>query len=290
MTGCRLRPGGGAAGIERWAASLVGVQFAPHRHDTYAIGMTLTGVQTFRYRGELRHCLPGEWHVLHPDEEHDGAPGTDDGFGYRIFYIDPALIQAALPGALPFVPDPVIRHVDPAMTAYLRDISGPLDDIESAELTASIADTLRHHAGPAHTRPAPDIAAMSRVRTLLADDPTTAHPAAELERIAGYDRWSIARQFRAAYGTSPTRYRTTRRLEVARQLLRAGMSVADAASSSGFADQSHLTRAFKSAHGITPGAWLSAVSQGLDDGHHVRAAVPQLDRLGEEPVADIQQR
>ncbi|WP_331459548.1 AraC family ligand binding domain-containing protein, partial [Nonomuraea sp. SBT364] len=24
----------------------------PHRHDTYAIGITLTGVQTFRYRGE----------------------------------------------------------------------------------------------------------------------------------------------------------------------------------------------------------------------------------------------
>jgi hypothetical protein len=33
--------------------------FAPHRHDTYAIGITLAGVQTFRYRSEQRHCLPG---------------------------------------------------------------------------------------------------------------------------------------------------------------------------------------------------------------------------------------
>ncbi|MGW0551366.1 hypothetical protein [Streptomyces altiplanensis] len=35
--------------------------------------MTLTGVQTFHHRGEQRHCLPGERHVLHPDELRDGA-------------------------------------------------------------------------------------------------------------------------------------------------------------------------------------------------------------------------
>ncbi|MFC7613446.1 AraC family ligand binding domain-containing protein [Actinokineospora soli] len=226
MTGATLRFGGGAAGIERMAASLVGVSFAPHRHDTYAVGMTLTGVQTFRYRGEVRHCLPGEWHVLHPDELHDGAPGTDDGFGYRIFYVDPALVQAAVGGALPFVPDPVVRDPDPALRAYLRDWDRPLDEVEAVELTAAIADTLSRRAG---ARPALDVAAVSRVRALLADDPTRPHPAAELERVAGLDRWSVARQFRAAYGTSPTRFRTLRRLDVARRLAVAGRPLAEAA-------------------------------------------------------------
>jgi hypothetical protein len=60
-------------------------------------------VQTFRYRGETRHCLPGECHILHPDELHDGRAGTPEGFGYRIVYVDPALVQQALGGrALPF--------------------------------------------------------------------------------------------------------------------------------------------------------------------------------------------
>ncbi len=54
--------------------------FAPHRHDVYAIGLTTGGVQTFRYRGSRRVCLPGQLHVLHPDETHDGAAATDDGF------------------------------------------------------------------------------------------------------------------------------------------------------------------------------------------------------------------
>ena len=86
-----------------------GQAFAPHRHDTYAIGITLAGVQTFRYRGERRQCLPGQCHILHPDEMHDGGAGTDEGFGYRIAYIDPPLIQQALGGRpLPFVADPVL--------------------------------------------------------------------------------------------------------------------------------------------------------------------------------------
>ena len=42
-----------------------------HRHDTYAIGCTLAGVQSFHYRRGLRHSLPGGVLVLHPDEAHD---------------------------------------------------------------------------------------------------------------------------------------------------------------------------------------------------------------------------
>src|SRR5258708_19986419 len=67
-----MRLGRSARGLERVEARFVGQAFSPHRHDSYAIGLTLEGVQTFRYRGAQRLCLPGECHVLHPDELHDG--------------------------------------------------------------------------------------------------------------------------------------------------------------------------------------------------------------------------
>lgn len=264
--GHRLRFGGGAAGIERLEAALRGEAFAPHRHDTYAIGVTLAGVQTFRYRGEQRHCLPGEWHVLHPDEPHDGAPGTDDGFGYRIVYLDPALVQDALGGRpLPFVPDPVLRPDGPdrALGGFLRHIDEPLDELEAAELTSAIADLLARHAGGPRSRTgkaALDLAALKRVRALLLDDPATWHPVEDLERVAGLDRWTIARQFRAAFGTSPTRFRTMRRLDLARSLMREGHRLSEVAVLAGFADQSHLTRMFKRTYGLTPAAWQSATA------------------------------
>ncbi len=195
-SGLRLRFGRGADGIERLAASMAGDAFSPHRHDTYAIGMTLTGVQTFHYRGEQRHCLPGEWHVLHPDELHDGAAGTDEGFGYRIFYVDPCLVQEALGGApLPFVADPVIaRHdVDPALVAWLAYMDEPLGDFERIEVTLAVARLLsRHGTVRPGQRGALAVDALARVRDLIADDPAVRHPVAEFERISGLDRWTIA--------------------------------------------------------------------------------------------------
>lgn len=66
-------------GIERTEVRFHGNGFTPHRHDTYALGLTLHGVQTFRYRGVERFSMPGNVIVLHPDEVHDGAAGTDAG-------------------------------------------------------------------------------------------------------------------------------------------------------------------------------------------------------------------
>ncbi|BBK42679.1 AraC family transcriptional regulator [Allostella vacuolata] len=260
MGGHRLRMGGGAAGIERLEASFRGRPFAPHRHDTYAIGITVAGVQTFGYRGRRWQCLPGECHILHPDELHDGAAGTEAGFGYRIAYVDPALIQEALDGRpLPFVADPVVRgrDVPPALVEWLHRIDEPIDGFERLELASALAGFLARHAGAPPLRPVPlRLAALRRVRDLIVGDPRMLHPLEEFERLSGIDRWTIARQFRAAFGTSPSRFRTMRQLDLARRLMAGGTPLSEAALEAGFADQSHLSRQFKRAYGLTPARWM----------------------------------
>jgi AraC-like DNA-binding protein len=86
--------------------------------------------------------------------------------------------------------------------------------------------------------------------------------AATLEKITGTDRFTLTRHFRRAYGTSPDRYRTRRRLDLARAAIERGVPLSQAASEAGFADQSHLTRQFKQAYGLTPARWASAVKLG----------------------------
>jgi AraC-like ligand binding domain len=51
----RIRFASGAEGIERLEARLHGQAFSVHSHDTYAIGITLSGIQTFHFRGERSH-------------------------------------------------------------------------------------------------------------------------------------------------------------------------------------------------------------------------------------------
>jgi len=62
-----IRFGTGTLGLERAEVYLSTCAFEPHRHDTYTIGITRAGVQTFRYRGTRRVSLPGQLVILHPD-------------------------------------------------------------------------------------------------------------------------------------------------------------------------------------------------------------------------------
>ncbi len=60
-----------------------------------------------------------------------------------------------------------------------------------------------------------------------------------LSQVSGRDRWSLSRDFRTLYGTSPWRYVMMRRLDFCRQRMRAGERLVDIAADAGFADQSH---------------------------------------------------
>lgn len=259
----RIRIAPAIAGIERAEALLHGQAFSPHRHDTYAIGLTLSGVQSFRFRGQRWHCLPGQAQILHPDELHDGGSGTGDAFGYRIVYVDPSLVQDALPGQpLPFVEQPVIDAcmLAAAHASEIWDLEDDTDDLTRTELVDSVVSLLsRATATRAAVTGTLALDRLLQVRDLLIATPTRRHSTAELERVCGLDRWTLARQFRAAFGTSPSRFRTLRQLQLARRLIERGSSLARAAIDAGFADQSHLSRQFKRAYGLTPARWAAAL-------------------------------
>ncbi len=261
----RIRFGPAAAGIERAEAQFIDHAFAPHRHATYAIGITLRGVQTFRYRGASRHCLPGECHILHPDELHDGRAGTVDGFGYRIVYLDPALVQQALGGrALPFVAAPVIgpAHAAGCLASGVWNLDDPIDTLAGVDIVASVTQLLVSAAGQPSTGRSHALAlpALMRVRDLIVSDGHRQLDMQALEQAAGLDRWTLARQFRALFGTSPSRFRTQCQLDRVGGLLGNGASLSAAAIEGGFSDQSHMTRHFKATYGLTPGTWAQSLS------------------------------
>ena len=232
-----------------------------HRHDTYAIGITLSGVQSFRFRGAQWHCLPGQCHILHPDEPHDGGTATEASFRYRMVYLDPALIQAAQGGApLPFVADPVVDGalLPQGCASEIWNLDEAVDDIGRTELVLAVVNLLAAVSSSAARRPAVlDLGRLLRVRDLLAASPAQGHSMDDLERAADLDRWTLARQFRLAFGTSPSRFRTLRRLDRTRQSIKGGSSLAEAAVEAGFADQSHMSRQFKRAYGLTPARWAA---------------------------------
>lgn len=245
--------------IERIEAYFHGHGFEMHRHDTYAIGHTLTGVQSFRYGNEQVNNLPGQTIVLHPDEPHDGHAGTEDGFRYRMFYLQPAMIQQVLGGKpLPFIKggfssDPRLFK---ATQTLLKDLNSPLDALELDDAVFDIAVALQDAAGVRRGRQRVDYVAAQRARELLLASLEQGVSLDDLEQASDTDRWRLSRDFRVLFGTSPHRYLTLRRLDLVRHSIACGMSLTDASVMAGFSDQSHMTRHFVKAFGYPPGRWL----------------------------------
>jgi AraC-like DNA-binding protein len=258
--------------LERVDACFSGTAFAPHRHDVYAIGTTLTGVQSFDYRGSTRFSQAGQMVVLHPDELHDGRAGDDRAFRYRTAYIAPAVIQEVLAGtSLPFVADGVSR--DPRLRrpicALLEDYSRPLAKLEQQDTLFDLAMALQAVSGVVRPIKKVNRTAAIRARDYIEAAIDRSFSLGDLERATHHDRWQLSRDFRAMFGTSPYRYLIARRLERARRMMLAGCATAATAHACGFSDQSHFGRTFKKTYGLTPKAWLKA-SAGSHD-HSISA-------------------
>lgn len=252
-------------GIERIQAQFRGDAFDLHRHDTYALGVTMRGVQTFRYRGERRYSQPGRVIILHPDELHDGGAATEDGLVYRMLYLEPSVLFQCLEAArigLPFVDDPIVEddRLAGLLLAALGELDRELDELFVDDFVSRLADGLVQHARLPQ-RPLGSIAwgQAKAAREYLEAHVTRGVRSQELEQITGLDRFALARHFRAAFATSPHRFLLMRRLQQAKALIVEGEPIAEVAAATGFADQSHLTRHFKKAFGIAPGAWSSMV-------------------------------
>ncbi|WP_320198461.1 helix-turn-helix domain-containing protein [Agrobacterium sp. rho-13.3] len=251
----------GMEGCERIEAFFSGPAYQPHRHDTYAIGRTLSGVQRFQYRGQASAGVPGTVIVLHPDELHDGQAGTEDGFHYQMIYLDPLLVQQALGygHALPFIPQGVSR--DPRLLAAIDRIVGhisePMETLQYDDAVFDIAKALQAAAPPTGRRKIslPDYQAADKARDYLRHSEGQVVSLEQLEALTGRDRWKLSRDFRAVFGTSPYRYLTLRRLDRAKAQIIDGRPLVQVALDAGFADQAHLTRHFRNSFGMTPAQW-----------------------------------
>jgi AraC-like DNA-binding protein len=90
--------------------------------------------------------------------------------------------------------------------------------------------------------------------------PDTQVSLAELASLSGVSRFQLLRGFAREVGITPHAYLVQQRVRLARRLLADGEAPAQAAIQAGFADQSHMTRAFVRQLGITPSRYRAAIA------------------------------
>ena len=263
-------------GIETLRAHFKGHAYDPHWHDSYLVGVTEQGVQQFNCRRQRHASTPGQVFLLEPGEIHDGDAPTDDGFTYRMLYLDPAWIADNVSGLFEQAPvdyQPGFAATlsrDPRLVSAIWFAFGALHEREPLIVRQGALDTLlerltdqlawraRHQSDP--RLPAVALRARDYLQAHFRQD-------TDLQALAlacGVDRFRLSRAFKAAFGLPPHAYLVQLRLARARRLLAQGLRPAEVASDVGFADQSHLGRWFLRAYGMTPAAYRNRCT-GLPD-------------------------
>jgi AraC family transcriptional regulator len=141
--------------------------------------------------------------------------------------------------------------------AMVREIEEgcPHGGLYAESLSASVVLRIaRTHGRSRPERGTLTAAQLRRVDELIADGIADGLTLTALADAAGYSKAHFVRLFRRATGTSPHRYVLLRRLEQARHLIETStLPLAEVASATGFASQSHLNAAFARFYRCTPG-------------------------------------
>ena len=262
----RLHGVGGWPEVEALHATLVHPRFPMHSHEQVAVGLVLDGVTRYRQRGASAAAPPGWVFVIDAEEPHIGLSSESGGYTYRVLYL-PRKIVAAAAGAVPAslrlkqAPDPAGALLRPLLELHrIVAVGGP--ELRRDELMIEVAAAVGRRSGNTVVDEVPAIGQERRAVQVAQDylnDNIAGRPT--LSEVAGVVGLSVSRLshvFTAQAGMSMHAWLVDRRVARARQLLRDGMAPADVATSTGFADQAHLTRQFRRRVAVTPGAYAAA--------------------------------
>ncbi|WOD15104.1 AraC family transcriptional regulator [Paraburkholderia kirstenboschensis] len=267
------------AGVEATVAQTAHA-FPRHSHDRFGVGVILSGGhKSASGRGPVE-ARANDAIMVNPGEVHDGSPLDERGRAWRMLYFEPSMLVSAaaeLSGAAareieltqPVVHEPLLKHLFERLFAVAVEAPCAPDALarEQAllELLAHLLDAhatrqaTRQASNQTHalsSRPAGPIA---RAKARIDDDPSAPLTLADLASEARMSRFQLLRAFAHEIGLPPYAYRMQRRVALARQWIGRGASLADAAAAAGFADQSHMTRAFVRLLGVTPANYAAAI-------------------------------
>jgi AraC family transcriptional regulator len=238
-----------------------GTFLAPHVHERATFAVMLDGAFDLRFPGRCFTCIPSSVFVEPAGERHSNqvtsrgaevlvvqpAPEVvaDDG-AWRALFTAVSFRRHPQIGTLARRLVPEIRRPDPFSELAAH---GVILDM----LVAAIRSESQRRRVLGGVRPSPEVL---RAREMLQEGSLAQM---RLPAIAASLQMPVTRlyhEFKAHFNDTPAAYARRARLERAASLLTStDDAIARIAAATDFADQSHLTRAFRRYFGVTPGAY-----------------------------------
>jgi len=258
--------------LELLRATYVTHTFSPHVHEGFAIGVVQQGATATNYRHTNYDIPAGTIVVINPGELHTGKAASEYGWTYRMFYPKANQLKriaselTGYPHDIPFFSSPVIDDVKLART--LLELHRTLEDESSSRIEREsvfhwvMAQLILRHAddAPAVEEVSADPVYVKEIQEYIKTHYADPISLDDLAALVDLTPCYMLRLFHKIVGMPPHAYLTLIRTRRAKRLLASGVPIADAATLTGFTDQSHLTKRFKRVFGITPGQYILSLN------------------------------
>jgi len=226
--------------------------YKPHVHNELSLGYIVEGSTDLTLNDRTIHYESGDGVMIPPLMTHRCAPKDIDHWGYVMLFVDPGYYRDGIS----------FSQAKKLTVDQTRQLKGFIEQL----LSEMVPDTLENilielllefgEKGKTETAAANTSDMIKTIHAYILNHVNEDITLDQLQQISGLNKFSIIRNFKKLYTTTPAAYHLQYRVAEAKRLLRAGEDVFDICEELRFYDQAHLIREFKKMYGVTPGMYI----------------------------------
>ncbi|MDF2921834.1 MAG: AraC family transcriptional regulator [Paenibacillaceae bacterium] len=236
-------------------------KFPNHFHDYYVIGFIEAGQRHLCCKNQESMINPGDILLFNPGDVHSCEQVDGKTLYYRALHIRPEIMRKTaleITGRefFPCFPQPVLYRSE--LACSLQELHGMIcegepDFIKEELYLFIMGQLIAEYAEPASKSMILEPASLFKpVTEYIETHYAQTVGLDELSRLMNMSKYHFLRSFTRQHGISPYSYLETVRIGKAKKLLEQGVLPVEAALQTGFHDQSHFSKYFKSFIGLTP--------------------------------------
>jgi AraC-like DNA-binding protein len=236
------------------------LSYKKHSHEEYSLAIVDKGESSFWCEGKHFAKVSERSLVAIPsDVVHACNPQQAHQWKYKMLFLHPGWVERFLAdeasGGIrsPIVKDisapPVYRAVN-RMLASLATPATPLE--KESGIIAVLTQVVREKGQPDTAPRKKEHSKLLLIEEYLHSSFLEKITLDRLEQLSGLNKFQLIRSFKEKFNLPPHTYQIMLRINYAKKELKKLRPVADIAQETGFYDQSHFIKVFKSHTGVTP--------------------------------------
>lgn len=225
--------------------------YKSHVHKELSLGYILEGSTDLSLNDRTILYKSGDGVIIPPLMTHRCAPKDIKHWSYVMLFVDPAYYSDLVSFSqakkitgnqvqklIDFIEQLLIEKNSDTLENILIELLLEFGDKDNSEITTDTNDRVK------------------TIHDYILDHVNEIITLDKLQELSGLNKFSLIRNFKKLYVTTPAAYHLQCRVAEAKKLLSQGADVFAICDELKFYDQAHFIKEFKKMYGLTPGAYL----------------------------------